>query len=45
MLAVNPKLTPVQVIAIIRETADKSADGRRMLMNPKRAIAAAQARA
>ena len=45
MLAVNPKLTPVQVIAIIRETSDKSADGRRMLMNPKKAIAAAQARA
>ena len=45
MLAVNPKLTPVQVIAIIRETSDKSADGRRMLMNPKKAIAVAQARA
>jgi subtilisin family serine protease len=45
MLAVNPKLTPVQVIAIIRETADKSADGRRMLINPKKAVAAAQARA
>jgi subtilisin family serine protease len=45
MLAVNPRLTPVQVIAIIRETSDKSADGRRMLMNPKKAVAAAQARA
>ena len=45
MLAVNPKLTPAQVIAIIRETSDRSADGRRMLLNPKKAIAAAQAHA
>lgn len=45
MLTVNPKLTPAQVIAIIRETSDKSADGRRMLLNPKKAVAVAQARA
>ncbi len=41
MLAVNPKLTPVKLIAIIRDTADKTADGRRMLMNPAKAIAVA----
>ncbi|HEY3532152.1 MAG TPA: S8 family serine peptidase, partial [Casimicrobiaceae bacterium] len=29
MLAVNPKLTPPQLIAIIRDTADKTSDGRR----------------
>ncbi|MEO7253459.1 MAG: S8 family serine peptidase [Casimicrobium sp.] len=41
MLAVNPKLTPVKLIAIIRDTVDKTADGRRMLMNPAKAIAVA----
>src|SRR4029079_2610771 len=44
LLAVNPKLTPIEVIALIRDTADRSADGRRMLINPKKAIAAAQSR-
>ena len=41
MLSVNPKLTPPEVIAVIVSTADKSADGRRVLINPKRAVAAA----
>jgi subtilisin family serine protease len=45
ILAVNPKLTPPEVIAIVRETADRSADGRRVLVNPKKAVAAAEARA
>jgi subtilisin family serine protease len=45
MLAVNPKLAPADVIKIIRETSDKSADGRRILINPKNAVAAAQAKA
>ncbi len=45
MLVVNPKLAPADVIKIIRETSDKSADGRRILINPKKAVAAAQARA
>jgi hypothetical protein len=36
MLAVNPKLTPVEVIALVRETADRSGDGRRVLINPKK---------
>ena len=44
MLAVNPKLTPSQLIAIIRDTADKTPDGRRNLINPKKAVAAAQAK-
>ena len=40
MLAINPGLSPPDVIRIIRETADKTADGRRILVNPKKAIAA-----
>jgi len=42
MLVVNPKLTPPQVIGIIRKTAEKTADGRRNLIDPKKAVAAAQ---
>jgi len=42
ILAVNPKLKPTEVIAVIRTTADKTADGRRTLVNPKKAIAAAE---
>ena len=41
LLAVNPKLTPPQVIQIITSTADKSADGRRTLVNPVNAMAKA----
>ena len=41
MLVVNPKLSPPKVIAIIRETAEKTADGRRILVNPSKAMAAA----
>ena len=44
VLSVNPKLAPPDVIAIIVSTADKSADGRRVLINPKRAVAAAVAK-
>jgi len=44
MLAVNPGLTPPDVIRIIRDTADKTADGRRILVNPKKAIAAVEAK-
>ncbi|MEO8525471.1 MAG: S8 family serine peptidase [Caldimonas sp.] len=43
LLAVNPKLTPTELIRLIVETADRSADGRRNLVNPKKAIAAATA--
>jgi hypothetical protein len=44
MLAVNPKLTPVELVAIIQQTAEKTADGRRILIHPAKAVAAAQAR-
>jgi subtilisin family serine protease len=39
ILAVNPQLKPREVIALIRDTADRTSDGRRALMNPKKAIA------
>ncbi|MES3025970.1 MAG: S8 family serine peptidase [Pseudomonadota bacterium] len=42
LLAVKPALTPVQVIAIIRETAETTADGRRILINPAKALARLQ---
>jgi subtilisin family serine protease len=42
ILVVNPKLNPPQVIDIIRKTAEKTADGRRNMIDPKKAIAAAQ---
>ena len=42
ILVVNPKLTPEQVIALIRDNADKTSDGRRTLINPKKTLAAAQ---
>ena len=41
LLAVNPKLTPPELIGIIERTAERSADGRRKLVNPKTALAAA----
>lgn len=43
LLAVRPKLSPEAVIKLITETADRTPDGRRVLMNPKKALAAAQA--
>jgi subtilisin family serine protease len=42
MLVVNPKLTPTDVIAIVRATVEKTPDGRRMLLHPARAIEAAR---
>jgi hypothetical protein len=42
MLAVNPKLKPTEVIAIIVRTADKTSDGRRTLINPAKAVEAAR---
>ena len=41
MLAVNPALKPQEVIEILRRTADRSEDGRRTLVHPARALAAA----
>jgi hypothetical protein len=43
MLAVNPKLKPPELIAIIEKTAERTADGRRNLIDPAKAVAAAQA--
>jgi subtilisin family serine protease len=42
ILAVNPALTPPQVIEIIVSTSDKTADGRRTLVNPKKALEGAR---
>lgn len=39
LLAAKPGLKPTEVIAIIRETAEKTADGRRTLINPAKAMA------
>jgi len=44
MLAVNPALTPPELISMIVSTADRTPDGRRVLMNPKKAVAAAGAK-
>jgi len=41
LLAVNPKLTPQQLIRIMVETADTTPDGRRHLIHPRKAVAAA----
>ncbi|MCA0241258.1 MAG: S8 family serine peptidase [Proteobacteria bacterium] len=43
LLAVNPKLKPAQLIDVIVGTAERSADGRRNLVDPKKALAAVQA--
>lgn len=40
MLAVKPELTSTEAIAIIKNTADKTADGRRTLIHPAKALAA-----
>ena len=45
MIAVDPRLTPPQVIAVIRDTADTTADGRRNLINPRKALAKVEATA
>jgi subtilisin family serine protease len=43
MLAVNPKLKPAEVIRLIVDTAERTPDGRRNLMDAKKAVAAAAA--
>lgn len=43
MLAGNPRLKPPELITIIQQTAEKSADGRRVLIHPAKAVAAALA--
>ena len=42
LLAANPSLTPEALIRVITDTAERSADGRRILMHPKLALAAVQ---
>jgi subtilisin family serine protease len=39
LIALDPSLTPQQTIALIEKGADKSADGRRNLINPKATVA------
>lgn len=39
LLALEPSLTPVEVIDLIIQGADESPDGRFLLMNPKRSVA------
>lgn len=41
ILAVNPKLKPAEVIKLIVDTGERTADGRRNLIHPKKALAAA----
>lgn len=38
LIALDPSLTPPEVIALIEEAADESEDGRRRLINPKRSV-------
>ncbi|HUR89941.1 MAG TPA: S8 family serine peptidase [Ramlibacter sp.] len=40
MLAVKPALKPAEIVDIMRKTADRSEDGRRTLVNPKKALEA-----
>ena len=44
LLAVDPKLTPPELVKLMADTADRTADGRRVLIDPKKAVAAAQAK-
>jgi subtilisin family serine protease len=44
ILAVNPALKPADVIRIVVETSERSGDGRRTLIHPAKAIAAAEAK-
>jgi subtilisin family serine protease len=39
LLAIEPGLTPTQLVTLIREGADTSKDGRRHLINPRRTVA------
>ncbi len=41
LLAIKPELTAAQTIALIKSTAEKTADGRRTLIHPAKALAAA----
>jgi subtilisin family serine protease len=41
LLALNPRLTPAALIGLITRTAQRTDDGRRVLMHPKAAVTAA----
>jgi subtilisin family serine protease len=43
LLVVNPDLKPAELVKIIVETGERSADGRRNLLHPKKALEAARA--
>ncbi len=45
LLAINPALTPPQLITLIRNGADTTPDGRRHLLNPKRSVELLEAEA
>jgi subtilisin family serine protease len=45
LFALNPSLTPAQVIDLIRQGATTSEDGRRHLINPKRSVELLRSRA
>ncbi|MBI5276558.1 MAG: S8 family serine peptidase [Burkholderiales bacterium] len=40
MLAIKPQLKPQELVSIMRSTAERTADGRRTLIHPARALAA-----
>jgi hypothetical protein len=42
LLAVKPSLTPTEIITLIVSTAERTADGRRVLIHPKNALARAR---
>jgi len=42
LLAVNPKLQPTDLVKLIVDTGERTADGRRNLINPKKALEAAR---
>ena len=44
LLAVDPRLAPADLVDVIVNTADKTADGRRTLINPRRALARVEKR-
>ena len=44
LFALDPKLTPTEVIKLILDGATKSADGKRLLINPKASVALLEAK-
>jgi len=44
LFALDPSLTPAEVVALILDAADRSEDGRRALMNPRRSVEQLRAR-